>query len=239
MNTIQIIVWTANVVLAIGLVLYSIYNPQQIPIKEIIYWNKFKKLRDAADKSDLKAIQELQASGFNINEDEHLVLREAARNGNLELVKLTVENSASIPAQQEALLSATCEGYLPIVEYLIDSDISIRQGFTIKTPYQGYELIVSQLLIISALRGHFHISQYLVSKGHDIKSVLLYCQMNNSSSFIVRDDNSISLGFSVSRKERESAMDWARRYINAKEMAEKLNNDLQPKTTTKTGRTKI
>lgn len=66
-------------------------NYPRFSIKKIIYKKKFQRLKEAALKTDLQALQELHASGFNINEDNYIVLEWACRKGNLPIVKLCVE----------------------------------------------------------------------------------------------------------------------------------------------------
>lgn len=178
-------------------------------IKKIIYKKKFQRLKEAALKTDLQALKELQASGFNINEDNYIVLEWACRKGNLPIVKLCVELGINIKAKENALIYACMDGHFPIIEYLIDSGASPRAFH-------------DAILRYSANQGYFEISKYLISKGCDPHSIL---------------NPHPESGILMSIKDR--AKEWARQYINAQEMAKKLDKELQPKTTTKTGRIKI
>ncbi|MBY4717561.1 ankyrin repeat domain-containing protein [Ralstonia mannitolilytica] len=187
-------------------------------IKKIIYKKKFQRLKEAALKTDLQALQELQASGFNINEEDHIALHMAASRGNLPIVKLCVKQGASIQAKEMALVEASLDGFHSIVEYLIDNGVNPQA-------YKDYALI------ISSSTGHFELAEHLISKGCDPYSIINFDPQASSK------DRGFFIG--AYRQNFAKAKEWAEKYINAQELAKKLDKELQAKTTTKTGRIKI
>lgn len=181
--------------------------------KSEIKRQKLQKYRKASYDFDFSTLQELKESGFNINGDNHLALDKAAWKGNLPIAKLCVENGATREAKELAFVFACCANHMPIVEFLIDSGVNPRA-------------FKDSALIHCASYGHFELAEYLMEKGCDLHSIVNYETPS------ILDIRSIGQDFVKSKQ-------WAEKYIRIKELAEKLDKELAPKTTTKTGRIKI
>jgi hypothetical protein len=84
-----------------------------------------------------------------------LLLRPAATQGDLALVKFAVENGGDIHANEGALQWASENGHLDIVEYLVDKKANIHAWD-------------EAALQFASLNGHLEIVKYLVEHGANI-----------------------------------------------------------------------
>lgn len=157
----------------------------------------------------------------------------AAKLGNLEEVKEALAQGADIHADDDsALIYSAKYGHLEVVKYLVGQGANIHADDDFA-------------LCVSAQNGHLEVVQYLAGQGANIHAdndLALRWSASHSHLEIVQyliglrcdPQKIIDFGFSD-----ETIKNWAERYINARDMKNKLETDLQPKTTTKTGRIKI
>ena len=83
-------------------------------------------------------------------------LIEAAKSGNLEVVKYLVENGADIHAEKDyALRLAAYNGHLDVVKYLVEKGVNIHAD-------GDYSLK------LATVNGNLEVVKYLVEKGADI-----------------------------------------------------------------------
>lgn len=145
----------------------------------------------AVDRGYLDLLQMLFRNGFALQRDNCVCrysLQEAAGAGNIEVVKILLNNGADInDSSSHSPLGAACaEGQLEIVQFLLDRGVDDKalQGTTVTNPLRaaaggGYTEIVKLLLARGAdpnSMGHFHRTplQAAASSGHmEIVQVLL------------------------------------------------------------------
>ena len=121
--------------------------------------------KSKADRVILKNIRPLWSAetlnalvqeGVNLGPCKNDVLRRAALNGYLGVVKYLIEQGANIHAMDDfALCLASKNGHLDIVKYLVEHGANIHAGD-------------DDALYLASTNGHFDIVKYLVEQGADI-----------------------------------------------------------------------
>jgi len=93
--------------------------------------SKVDALVNAAESGDLESIKSLHKAGVDVTFARDLPLDKAARNGHLSIIKYLMENGSNVmtPENQDAdcrcgplqaLGSAIIDGYMPIVQYMVE-----------------------------------------------------------------------------------------------------------------------
>ena len=136
----------------------------------------------------IKTLDYFIKQGANIHAYNEYILRLAARNGHLEIVKYLVEQGADIHADNDCALQwAAQNDHLKIVKYLVehgadihaDNDLALRYvaqhgHFNIVKYFveQGANIHINNdcALRWAASNGHFNIVKYLVENGADIQA---------------------------------------------------------------------
>ncbi len=113
------------------------------------------KLIEAAQNGNLAEIKRFHQSGIDITFDDNILLTYASYNGYLNIVQYLIENGAT--EYNEALLYAASRGYLEMLEYLVKIGADIE--------YQD-----NQALIDASENKRLNIVKYLVQKGANIKA---------------------------------------------------------------------
>jgi ankyrin repeat protein len=117
------------------------------------------KLINAARDGDLNLVKQLISKGVNIHADNE-ALKLASLSGHLEVVKYLVEQNADIHADNdEALRWASSRGQLGVVRYLIEQGADIHVNNDYALRYARYG-------------GHLEVVKYLIGKGADIPELM-------------------------------------------------------------------
>jgi hypothetical protein len=134
----------------------QVYENPGIPLK----WKADKvKLGPRHKWSSVEVIEKLVKKGANIHAGDDCVLRVAAQNGHLNVVKYSVKNGADIHSGGDhALRWASNNGHLNIVKYLLKNGANIHA-------WDDYALRYA------ASNGHLNVVKYLVKNGADIHAV--------------------------------------------------------------------
>lgn len=132
----------------------------------------------ALESSDFETIKELHRSGIDIHFDDDRALKEASRNGDLDIVRYLCENGVQIQdfSTSIALSGASREGHLHIVKYLLE------KGAIIRDSYDG-------ALHMACKFGHLDIVKCLCENGSDINSyedrALKYAARHNHLDIVI------------------------------------------------------
>lgn len=124
----------------------------------------------AVVKGKLKVLKYLFEYNKGLDQDKKsFLVRYAAANGHLPVVKYLVKNGANISTSKyNPLTPAAANGHLPVVKYLV------KQGANVQTTSNIREL-TNLPLTQAAKNGHGNVVQYLASQGADV-SVLTSLQ---------------------------------------------------------------
>ncbi|MCW5156417.1 ankyrin repeat domain-containing protein [Burkholderia cenocepacia] len=197
-------------------------------------WNE--KLIEFSKEGNLEGVKEALSNGADIHAaseegeyegrtDDALV--EAAENGHLEVVNYLIDQGANIHAEDDsALIYSAYHGHLPVVQYLVERGANIHA-------------LDDRALYWSAYHGHLPVVQYLVEQGANIHARddgALQASACNGHLEVVQYlvelgcDPQIVIDYEDSDK---SVKEWAEKYINARDLSNKLDNNLADKPLTK------
>ncbi|WP_175888183.1 ankyrin repeat domain-containing protein [Burkholderia contaminans] len=214
------------------LVDFNIMNERE-KIEELAKYNIEKALEKAAESGELDLVRKWQDNP-NQQRINNFILGRAASGGHLDIVRFLFNEGANVNGFG-ALYWASLNGHLDIVKFLVENGANINTGNS-NFPLGG-----------ASMRGYLDVAKYLVEQGADI-----HAGNGNSlklaSMFCHREvcDYLVSLGCDPqvviddpNEYVKEETKQWAIDFVKARDLANKLENDLQPKTITKTGRIKI
>ncbi|WP_175888215.1 ankyrin repeat domain-containing protein [Burkholderia contaminans] len=200
---------------------------------------------------NLDAVMNCIQNGADIHANNDLALRMASGEGHLEVVKYLVEQGADIHGfDNQALIWASGEGHLQVVQYLIEqgADIHADDDGALKSASINGHLDVVQCLVENgadihsdhdlafrhaAENGHLEVVQYFVDQGADIHAE---CEIYDTAlEMAARYENFqvcdylVSLGCDPQKvidNESIENKEWAYDFVEARDFANKLTNDL-------------
>ena len=107
------------------------------------------RLDNAIDSGDVKTVEKIARSNFNVQANANYFLRKACEKGNLDIVKILVLSGADVCSYGNLpLCIASDYGYLDIVKYLVS--VGAKAGF--------------ETLNIAARHGRLNVVQYFISE---------------------------------------------------------------------------
>jgi ankyrin repeat protein len=115
-------------------------------------------LRCAAENGHLEIIKYLEGRGFGLHDDDEDLLALAARYDHLEIVKYLIESGADLHKGNYILSLAAGCGHLEIAKYLLEKGVNVHA-------------LNDQALTWASSNGRLEIVKYLVKNGADIHAL--------------------------------------------------------------------